>query len=163
MQVDKRVAWIIGLITAVAIAVSAYLGIQLPTPTEPMALETRGGAVQVNKLVVQDTFTVGGATTQTGSLAADGGLTAGGGYGSTGCTVSTAGVLQCNGAATFAGGITDVVPILTKDASYQITAGDTGSIIKNTSVVSATFTLTQGSFFSVRGWGAWINQQNCCV
>jgi len=187
MQVSKKAAWVIGLITAVAIAVSAYLGIQLPTPTEPetpVLEQTRGGTVQVNKLVVQDALTVGGAftaagaTTQTGVFAADGGLTVGGGYGSTGCTVSTAGalscdgaatlastlaitgtttigggygntgctlsgagVIQCDGAATFAGGVTDVVPVLTKDANYQITAADTGSIIKATNTVSMTLIL----------------------
>lgn len=186
MEVSNRTKWIVGLVLALVLALSTYLGVNNPQPVvvdTPVFEQTRGGAVQVNKLVVQDALTVGGAftaagaTTQTGVFAANGGLTVGGGYGSTGCTLSDAGVLQCNGAATtdgaltaasavigggygstgctlsaagvlqcdgaatFAGGITDVVPVLTKDANYQITSGDTGSIIKNTSIVSATFTL----------------------
>lgn len=86
-----------------------------------------------------------------GAATTDGALTAasavvGGGYGSTGCTLSTAGILQCNGAATFdgavtTGALTSLVPVLTKDANYPIVAADAGAIIKNTSVVSATFTL----------------------
>jgi hypothetical protein len=84
--------------------------------------------------------TIDGATTVTGAL------TVGGGYGSTGCTLSAAGILQCNGAATFdgavtTGALTSLVPVLTKDANYPLTAADSGSIIKNTSVLSVTFTL----------------------
>ena len=36
-----------------------------------------------------------------------GSVTIGGGYGSTGCTVSAAGVLQCDGAGTFGGAVVD--------------------------------------------------------
>ena len=46
-----------------------------------------------------------------------------------------------NGGAVAAGAIYSTVPILTKDANYLVTAADTGAIIKNTAIVSATFTL----------------------
>jgi hypothetical protein len=98
------------------------------------------------------TLSTAGVLQCNGAATTDGALTAasaviGGGYGSTGCTLSTAGVLQCNGAATIDGAMTvsgalyNVTPVLTKDAAYPVTVADSGAIIKNTSVVSATFTL----------------------
>ena len=97
------------------------------------------------------TLSAAGVLQCNGAATTDGALTAasavvGGGYGSTGCTLSTAGILQCNGAATFdgavtTGALTSLVPVLTKSANYPIVAADAGAIIKNTSVVSATFTL----------------------
>jgi hypothetical protein len=98
------------------------------------------------------TLSTAGVLQCNGAATTDGALTAasaviGGGYGSTGCTLSTAGVLQCNGAATIDGAMTvsgalyNVTPVLTKDAAYAVAVADSGAIIKNTSVVSATFTL----------------------
>lgn len=147
MEVSNRAKWIVGLVLALVLALSTYLGVNNPQPVvvdTPVFEQTRGGAVQVNKLVVQDTFTVGGATTQTGAFAADGGLTVGGGYGSTGCTLSTAGVLQCDGAATFggtvtaSGGVADTKPVLAKIADYTVLAGDTGSVIKASGAITLT-------------------------
>lgn len=40
-----------------------------------------------------------------------------------------------------AGAINSTSPILVKDANYPVVVGDTGAIIKNTAIVSATFTL----------------------
>jgi len=52
-------------------------------------------------LVASDDLTVGDDATITGTLTL-GDLSVGGGYGSTGCTISAAGVLQCDGAGTLA-------------------------------------------------------------
>lgn len=127
--------------------------------------QTIGGTKTFSETTVLSDATVGGGYGSTGctisaagvlqcngAATTDGALTAasaviGGGYGSTGCTLSAAGVLQCNGAATIDGAMTvsgalyNVTPVLTKDANYPVTVADSGAIIKNTSVVSATFTL----------------------
>jgi len=60
-------------------------------------------------LTVADAFTVtqsSGNTAVAGTFDAAGTTTVGGGYGSTGCSISDAGVLQCNGAATTDGALT---------------------------------------------------------
>lgn len=108
-------------------------------------LEVTGGVTGTNVLTTGNQ-TVGGVKTFTDTGTFSGAVTVGGGYGSTGCTLSTAGVLQCNGAATFdgavtTGALTSLTPILTKDANYPVVAADSGAIIKNTALVSATFTL----------------------
>lgn len=60
MEVSNRAKWIVGLVAVIALAVSTYIGVQLPQPVVVEPLEqTRGGAVQVNKLVVQDTLNYG--------------------------------------------------------------------------------------------------------
>lgn len=46
-----------------------------------------------------------------------------------------------NGGAVAAGAIYSSSPVLTKDANYPVVTTDSGAIIKNTAVVSATFTL----------------------
>lgn len=46
-----------------------------------------------------------------------------------------------NGGAVAAQSIYSLAPVLVKDANYAVLATDTGALIKNTSVVSATFTL----------------------
>lgn len=55
--------------------------------------------------------------------------------------VTVAGGLSVTGAANIDGALYSVSPVLTKDANYTVTAADSGAIIKNTAVVSATFTL----------------------
>lgn len=99
-----------------------------------------GGVTGTNVLTTGNQ-TVGGVKTFTDTGTFSGAVTVGGGYGSTGCTMSAAGVLQCNGAANIDGALYSVSPVLTKDADYSVTVADTGAIIKNTAVVSATFTL----------------------
>lgn len=108
-------------------------------------LTVTGGVTGTNVLTTGNQ-TIGGVKTFTDTGTFSGAVTVGGGYGATGCTLSAAGILQCNGAATFdgavtTGALTSLVPVLTKDANYPIVAADAGAIIKNTSVVSATFTL----------------------
>ena len=49
-------------------------------------------------------------------------LTVGGGYGATGCTVSAAGVLQCNGAATVDGALTATSGIVINGLTFTMTA-----------------------------------------
>jgi hypothetical protein len=66
-----------------------------------------------NNLVVTGTLMVTDTSTLTGATAANGGLTVGGGFGSTGCSISAAGVLQCDDAATLGGLIltsTEITP-----------------------------------------------------
>jgi hypothetical protein len=46
-----------------------------------------------------------------------------------------------NGGSVAAGAIYSQAPVLTKDANYLVTVADSGAVIKNTAVVSATFTL----------------------
>ena len=104
------------------------------------ALTVTGGITGTNVLTTGNQ-TVGGVKTFTDTGTFSGAVTVGGGYGSTGCTLSAAGVLQCNGAANIDGALYSVSPVLTKDADYSVTVADTGAIIKNTAVVSATFTL----------------------
>ena len=104
------------------------------------ALTVTGGITGTNVLTTGNQ-TVGGVKTFTDTGTFSGAVTVGGGYGSTGCTMSAAGVLQCNGAANIDGALYSVSPVLTKDADYSVTVADTGAIIKNTAVVSATFTL----------------------
>ena len=104
------------------------------------ALTVTGGITGTNVLTTGNQ-TVGGVKTFTDTGTFSGAVTVGGGYGSTGCTMSAAGVLQCNGAANIDGALYSVSPVLTKDADYSLTVADTGAIIKNTAVVSATFTL----------------------
>ena len=104
------------------------------------ALTVTGGITGTNVLTTGNQ-TVGGVKTFTDTGTFSGAVTVGGGYGSTGCTLSAAGVLQCNGAANIDGALYSVSPVLTKDADYSLTVADTGAIIKNTAVVSATFTL----------------------
>lgn len=109
-------------------------------------LTVTGGVTGANVLTTGNQ-TVEGVKTFTDTGTFSGAVTVGGGYGSTGCTLSAAGVLQCNGAATIDGAMTvsgalyNVTPVLTKDAAYAVAVADSGAIIKNTSVVSATFTL----------------------
>jgi len=103
-------------------------------------LEVTGGITGTNVLTTGNQ-TIGGVKTFTDTGTFAGAVTVGGGYGSTGCTLSAAGVLQCNGAANIDGALYSVSPVLTKDADYSVTVADTGAIIKNTAVVSATFTL----------------------
>lgn len=59
------------------------------------------GTVSAADLVASDDLVIGDDATITGTLAL-GDLSVGGGYGATGCTVSAAGVLQCDGAGTLA-------------------------------------------------------------
>jgi hypothetical protein len=59
------------------------------------------GAISAADLTASDDLVVGDDATITGTLAL-GDISIGGGYGTTGCTVSAAGVLQCDGAATVA-------------------------------------------------------------
>lgn len=103
-------------------------------------LTVTGGITGTNVLTTGNQ-TVGGVKTFTETGTFSGAVTVGGGYGSTGCTMSAAGVLQCNGTANIDGALYSVSPVLTKDADYSVTVADTGAIIKNTAVVSATFTL----------------------
>lgn len=150
---SDKVKWAIGLIAVLAVAASTYLGVKLPQNEYEAPA---GASQQVYDLTVQNNASVTGALTAgsatvTGAVSAGnsvvtGAQTVGGGYGSTGCTISTAGVLQCDGAATFGGtltasGISQTTTILTKSADYAVLVGDTGAIIKNTAAVSATFTL----------------------
>jgi hypothetical protein len=76
------------------------------------------------------TFTAGtlGAT---GAISSSAGITAGGGYGDTGCTLSAAGVLQCDGAATIGGALTATGAIST---AAGITFGGeiTGNVLRYT-------------------------------
>ena len=99
-----------------------------------------GGVTGANVLTTGNQ-TVEGVKTFTDTGTFSGAVTVGGGYGSTGCTMSAAGVLQCNGAANIDGALYSVSPVLTKDANYSVAVADSGAIIKNTAVVSATFTL----------------------
>lgn len=150
---SDKVKWAIGLIAVLAVAASTYLGVKLPQNEYEAPA---GASQQVYDLTVQNNASVTGALTagsatvtgavSAGSSVVTGAQTVGGGYGSTGCTISTAGVLQCDGAATFGGtltasGISQTTTILTKSADYAVLVGDTGAIIKNTAAVSATFTL----------------------
>lgn len=62
MEVSNRAKWIVGLVLALVLALSTYLGVNNPQPVvvdTPVFEQTRGGAVQVNKLVVQDTLNYG--------------------------------------------------------------------------------------------------------
>ena len=67
---------------------------------------TVGSTKATNVLAVGGAFEVDGATRLDGTLAANSSSTFGGGYGATGCAISDAGVLQCNGAATTDGALT---------------------------------------------------------
>ncbi len=106
------------------------------------ALTVTGGITGTNVLTTGNQ-TVGGVKTFTDTGTFSGAVTVGGGYGSTGCTLSAAGVLQCNGAATVDGALTAATvnakaPVLVKDASYSVTAADTGSIIKSSGSITMT-------------------------
>lgn len=76
--------------------------------------------------ITQNLTLTGTVTAQTGTItgtATLGDAAIGGGYGSTGCTISTAGVLQCNGAATVDGAITatgGVVGDVTGDVTGKV-------------------------------------------
>jgi hypothetical protein len=100
--------------------------------------------------------TISGATTainensnfatniNTGS--SSGALTLGGGSGtvainSSDWDISTTGAMTGIGSIAADGAIYGLKPVLTKDANYPVTAADSGASIKNTSIVSATFTL----------------------
>ena len=56
----------------------------------------------INPITVNDNLAVTGVLTTTGTSTLDGTTTVGGGFGSAGCTFTDAGVISCNGAATFA-------------------------------------------------------------
>jgi len=76
--------------------------------------------------ITQNLTLTGTVTAQTGTItgtATLGDAAIGGGYGSTGCTISTAGVLQCNGAATVDSAITatgGVVGDVTGDVTGKV-------------------------------------------
>lgn len=62
MEVSDRVKWVIGLVLALLLALSTYLGVNNPQPVvvdNPVFEQTRGGAIHVNKLMVQDTLNYG--------------------------------------------------------------------------------------------------------
>jgi hypothetical protein len=106
-------------------------------------LTVTGGITGTNVLTTGNQ-TVGGIKTLTSVLPANAGIT----VDSTAFTVAdttgnvaTTGTLVVGGTAKIAGALNSVVPVLTKDADYAVLVADSGAIIKNTSVVSATFTL----------------------
>lgn len=104
---------------AILTALLAYLGVKFPTNTPtantpdtptPTAAIVRPPDVEFDTthltdlslsgdLTVGDDATITDDLTVTDALTIDD-LTVGGGYGSTGCTISNAGALQCDGAAT---------------------------------------------------------------
>ena len=67
---------------------------------------TVGSTKATDMLGVAGPLEVDGATRLDGTLAANSSATFGGGYGGTGCSISDAGVLQCNGALTTDGALT---------------------------------------------------------
>jgi cytoskeletal protein CcmA (bactofilin family) len=97
------------------------------------------GAISAADLTASDDLVVGDDATITGTLAL-GDLSIGGGYGTTGCTVSAAGVLQCDGAATVAsasmagalaadsGTFTGTVSAADLTASDDLVVGDDATI-----------------------------------
>lgn len=102
------------------------------------------GAVTSDAVLITGNQTVAGIKTLTSVLPANAGIT----VDSTAFTVAdttgnvaTTGTLVVGGTAKIAGALNSVVPVLTKDAAYAVAVADSGSIIKNTSVASATFTL----------------------
>lgn len=68
------------------------------------------------------------------ALNADGTLAVGGGYGATGCTISTAGVLECNGAATTDGVLTANSGVITTGITIGGGYGSTGATISTAGV-----------------------------
>lgn len=103
------------------------------------------GTLSAEQLTSTDDLTVADDATITGTLTL-GDLSIGGGYGDTGCTVSAAGVLQCNGAATTGGALTmgaDALTALGHDSStqYEIYFGN-AETVTSTQVTSATHNMT---------------------
>ena len=77
--------------------------LQVSDTTALIGATTVTGALVANgATTISNTLTVSDTTTLVGSVAAAS-ATIGGGYGDTGCSISTAGVLQCDGAATVGG------------------------------------------------------------
>lgn len=106
-------------------------------------LTVTGGVTGANVLTTGDQ-TVAGVKTFTSVLPANAGITVDTTaftVADTSGNVATTGTLVVGGTAKIAGALNSVVPVLTKDANYPVTVADSGSIIKNTSVLSVTFTL----------------------
>lgn len=93
---------------------------------------TVGGAAALNGGITADTNafivadTTGNTTITTGTLTVGGNSTlasadVGGGFGSTGCTMSAAGVLQCDGAATIGGAVV-ITGATTQQAAVTVNA-----------------------------------------
>lgn len=86
----------------------------------------------------------------TGTASLNGATVMGGGYNSTGCTASTAGAFSCDGAVkldstlgvtgtTSLAGMTNMkVAVLSKNANYPVTVGDTGAVIQTSGNITLT-------------------------
>ena len=91
-------------------AVTKFWAMIIDNNKDQVALTVQGYSTQTSSLIVAensagtDVLTVSnaGAVVASSSMTADSAVI-GGGYGSTGCTISTAGVLQCDGASTVGG------------------------------------------------------------
>jgi len=122
-------------------------GVMVDNPMDQIPFTVQGHSTQTGALIVAeqsdgtDVFTVSNAgvavfaSSVTGdSLVCTEGATFGGGYGSTGCTISTAGVLQCDGAVTGAGALTIDNIVCTNAATFGGGYGATGATISTAGV-----------------------------
>lgn len=145
----EKLGW--GIVAVVLALVSVLLGVTYPippAPADPVLLpETLAGALvdrYYEALRVGKTLQVDGTTTLTGAATLSGALAApsvaiGGGYGSTGCSISAAGVLQCDGAATL-GSTLSVAGATTLAGLNKVTAGSVVTVSNGTAfTLTATF------------------------
>lgn len=95
-------------------------------------------------LALTGDLTVGDDATVTADLTAAT-VAVGGGYGATGCSISAAGVLQCNGAATTDGALTADSAVI--GGGY----GSTGCTLSNAGVLQCNGAATVGGALSVTG------------
>lgn len=138
----------------------------LTFPTEIQDLRVTGDALMLRDLTVVGTLSsaalvsdgnaslitlnTSGNITDSGDLAVAGAATIGGGYGDTGCTLSTAGVLQCNGAATTDGALTAASAVL--GGGF----GSTGCTISAAGVLQCDGAATLGGAATVTGVATFV-------
>lgn len=130
-------------------------------------------SVSAADLAASDDLVVGDDATITGTLTL-GDLSIGGGYGDTGCTVSDAGVLQCNGAITTGGALSadsatvtgtlkygDLYPLGFAFDGYQMVLGS--STVTTTTVITHGLTTPLYAFCTMSGSLTDNEEQICSV
>jgi hypothetical protein len=119
-------------------------------------LDVSSGGVSATTMTVTNLISTSvgfsGATADLSGAVTAGSLAVGGGYGSTGCTLSTAGVLQCNGAATTDGALTAASTVI--GGGF----GSTGCTLSTAGVLQCDGAATIGGALVVTGTQLFVGQ-----
>jgi len=169
MDNKQKIVAVVLVLLAPFAALLAFNALVFQPQIAELGAEARGlGLVKFdNPVLMNQTLKVNGATTLSGGSTGDvignvtGDLTGivtatsatvGGGFGSTGCTISAAGVFQCNGAATIGGAATITGTTTLIDATAVGGGfGDTGCTLSAAGVLQCDGAATIGGAATVTG------------